>query len=108
MARNPIERIFGVIKKRWRILTMPIQYSPTAQAQIVTALCALHNFIMVHAQDVEVPRYKNLCCGDDFQAAERGVGGSLNAERQAAEHMRYMLSTSMWDDYQEELAQRNS
>ena len=110
MARNPIERIFGVIKKRWCILTIPIQYSPTAQAQIVTALCALHNIIMVHdPRDVETVRYKNICAEDDgFGVAESVVGTSLNAERRAAEQARDEISASMWSDYQAELARRNA
>ncbi|KAF7311999.1 DDE Tnp4 domain-containing protein [Mycena indigotica] len=45
-ARNIIERIFGVIKKRWRILTIPPAYRMSLQARIPPALAALHNFII--------------------------------------------------------------
>ena len=45
-ARNVIERIFGVIKKRWTVLVLAPQYDLKLQAQLVSALCALHNFIL--------------------------------------------------------------
>jgi hypothetical protein len=47
-ARNVIERIFGVLKKRFRILLIGPEYDMTIQAQIPAALCALHNFIHIH------------------------------------------------------------
>lgn len=43
--RNIIERIFGVLKRQWRILQQPVEYSMDIQARIPAALCALHNFI---------------------------------------------------------------
>ncbi|KAF4616740.1 hypothetical protein D9613_008850 [Agrocybe pediades] len=45
-ARNIIERIFGVLKKRWDILNRPPQFSMDIQAKIPPALAAVHNFIM--------------------------------------------------------------
>lgn len=45
-ARNVVERIFGVIKKRWGILTQPPHFSMGIQVQVPPALAALHNFIM--------------------------------------------------------------
>jgi hypothetical protein len=53
-ARNIIERIFGVIKKRWRILIMPPSYDMKVQARIPAALAALHNFILEHDPDDRV------------------------------------------------------
>ncbi|KAF7358246.1 putative transposase [Mycena venus] len=47
-ARNVIECIFGVIKHRWTILTHPPHYDMKVQAQIPSALVALHNFILEH------------------------------------------------------------
>jgi len=44
-ARNVIERIFGVLKWRFRILLLAPEYGLDVQAQIPTALCAIHNFI---------------------------------------------------------------
>src|SRR5437762_8454494 len=43
--RNSIERIFGVLKKRFPILKQQLEYEYVLQGQLVTALCCLHNFI---------------------------------------------------------------
>lgn len=44
-ARNVVERIFGVLKCRFVILTHPPEYSMEIQARIPPALAAVHNFI---------------------------------------------------------------
>src|ERR1700734_2352747 len=59
-ARNVIERIFGVLKRRFRILVIPPEYSVKVQAQIPSALCAIHNFIRIHDhEEDELPNLGN-------------------------------------------------
>ena len=48
-----IERFFGVLKRRFRILVCPPEYSVEIQARIPAALCALHNFIR-HSDPTEI------------------------------------------------------
>jgi hypothetical protein len=43
--RNVIERAFGVLKQKWRILKSMPSFSPKRQARIIIACMALHNFI---------------------------------------------------------------
>ena len=43
--RNVIERAFGVLKMKWRILLAVPQYEPETQTKIITACMCLHNFI---------------------------------------------------------------
>ena len=50
-ARNVIEHIFGVLKRRFRILVHPPEYSMDIQARLPPALAALHNFIRIHNPD---------------------------------------------------------
>lgn len=44
--RNIIERLFGIWKKRFPILTSAPQYDIRTQAKLVVALAVLHNFIV--------------------------------------------------------------
>jgi len=43
--RNVIERCFGVLKMKWRILLGIPAYPPHVQTKIIVACMALHNFI---------------------------------------------------------------
>jgi len=63
-ARNAIERIFGILKRRFRILHLPPEYSMSIQALIPPALAALHNFIWQHNPD-EIQMYDNDDDDDD-------------------------------------------
>ncbi|KAF9221223.1 hypothetical protein BS17DRAFT_711872, partial [Gyrodon lividus] len=40
-----IEHIFGVLKQKWHILQLPLEYSMDIQTRMPAALCAIHNFI---------------------------------------------------------------
>ncbi|XP_039114819.1 protein ALP1-like [Dioscorea cayenensis subsp. rotundata] len=44
-ARNVIERTFGLLKIRWKILSSPSFYNIATQRRIINAYCLLHNFI---------------------------------------------------------------
>jgi hypothetical protein len=46
--RNMIERSFGVLKMKWRILLQIPSFSVRKQSKIITACMALHNFIREH------------------------------------------------------------
>ena len=43
--RNVIERSFGVLKIKWRILLQMPSYAPHKQSKIIVACMALYNFI---------------------------------------------------------------
>jgi hypothetical protein len=42
---NIIERIFSVMKQRFKILTLPQVFKMEAQAMVISALCVLHNIL---------------------------------------------------------------
>ena len=46
-----VERIFGVTKRRFRLMVATPEYTPEIQARVILALCALHNFVRVHDPD---------------------------------------------------------
>ena len=43
--RNVIERAFGVMKMKWRMLLSVPSYPAETQTHIIVACCALHNFM---------------------------------------------------------------
>ena len=114
-ARNVIERIFGVLKQRFRILLLPPAYKLNVQARLPAALSALHNFIKTHE-----PYDQPLTDGDNTaetnlfgyhdgpnpdseiipdQELEQLEGGTMGAKRDA-------IADAMWMDYQRVLQER--
>ena len=57
-VRNVIERSFGVLKMKWKILYKMPGYSMVTQKKIVAATMVLHNFIRKHASvDVDFANF---------------------------------------------------
>ncbi|XP_021758690.1 uncharacterized protein LOC110723655 [Chenopodium quinoa] len=52
--RTTIERCFGHLKGRWKILTMMPQMDTKHQLAIMVATFALHNFIRLHELDIPI------------------------------------------------------
>ena len=49
--RNAIERIFGILKNRFKILTQQLEFPFLVQVKLVKALCCLHNIIQLIGGD---------------------------------------------------------
>jgi hypothetical protein len=111
-ARNCIERIFGVVKKRFRILLLAPEYKKDKglQNRIPCALVAIHNFIRHHDQDEEkLP-------GSDTNSLLPSAGDtstplptppatqSAAAARRVVDDRRDTIAQAMWDSYQAILA----
>jgi hypothetical protein len=46
--RNAVERTFGLLKRRWKILrSSPPEYNLKAQIRVIYAVCSLHNFLLI-------------------------------------------------------------
>lgn len=61
--RNVVERSFGVLKNKWRILFDIPNYHQTKQSKIIVACMALHNFIRdndVHDPDFSMAVFSSL------------------------------------------------
>jgi len=111
--RNEVERIFGVVKRRFPILGKKYECGNfNRQRQLVYALTGLHNFIR-----------QNATCLDNFdtEGMERGARDALrnskksnrlriSAQRQRhqMEDFRDEIAALMWDDYIEYLADREA
>jgi len=95
-ARNVIERIFGVLKRRFRILLLAPEYSMYIQARIPAALCAIHNFISIHD-----PAEGAIYAGDD-NAGDTPVDHdhvASAAEVDTPSARRDQIAQEMWEDY---------
>jgi len=111
-ACNVVERIFGVLKRRFQILHLPPEYDMRTQALIPAALAALHNFIREY--DPEEIRSFDLGDNnpnDDYQLRDLQMGpqpGSVGelggnvtpAERVRANARRDVIASNMWEQYQ--------
>lgn len=108
-ARNVVERVFGVLKKRWGILTRPPQFSMSTQARIPPGLAAVHNFIMDNDSH-DISHYLTGNLRDDFDpnpgvVVENEFGTLANqsvprVEKDRATLHRDEIAQAMWDDYQ--------
>ena len=103
-ARNVIERIFGVLKRRFRILLLAPEYDLRIQAQIPSALCAIHNFILLHDQD-EGPLSEERQLHDQVWHAD-GEYLDEGEEETEMKVRRDQIAKAMWEDYQSILAER--
>ena len=97
-----IERIFGAMKKRFKVLLLPPEYPFTTQAQIIPALALLHNFIMHH--DPGEISHDDLDDEDGSEPGADDVEGALQAttsreERTRAAEHRDRIALAMWNEY---------
>jgi hypothetical protein len=53
--RSVIERIFGVVKRKFKILASAPEYTIPTQSKIILAVCVLWNFIRCHDPDDAEP-----------------------------------------------------
>jgi hypothetical protein len=96
-ARNVIERIFGVLKRRFRILLIAPEFSLGIQARIPAALCAIHNFIRTHDTDdtpIELEPTDYAPNDHDHIASETEAAG---ADRSSSK--RDIIAEHMWEEY---------
>jgi hypothetical protein len=99
-ARNVIERIFGVLKRRFRILLLGPEYQYSVQAQIPAALCAIHNFIRIHNPGEEDSEIGGA--GDDVVHSI----GFQESTNDAVVARRDRIAAEMWTSYQDILQSR--
>ncbi|KAI0246948.1 hypothetical protein BJV78DRAFT_1101525, partial [Lactifluus subvellereus] len=101
-AHNAIEQIFGILKRRFMILTHPPEYSMAVQAHIPPGLAAIHNFICIYdPEEILDFDYISEDPGPSFGSV--ALGPANLAEREEATAERDRIAQAMWTGYQEEL-----
>ena len=103
-AQNVIERIFGILKRRFRILLLAPEYDMDVQARVPPALCALHNFIRQHdPSDIndfaDLNNFPHIRVGD-LGVGELAVQAVTAADRERASTKRDQIAQAMWESYQ--------
>ena len=105
--RNAIERIFCVLKNRFKLLTRQLEHPFSIQVQLVNAICCLHNIIrQVGGDDI---------LDEDWLAKERLGTNVLNnddnvstrattsREVAVAKVKRDEIAIKMWRNYRRSL-----
>jgi hypothetical protein len=81
--RNVIERSFGVLKQKWRILKSMPSFSPRTQKHIIMAYFALHNFI----RDSNLPDKEFERCDADEQYLVPSISGTAQIQEDGSEEV---------------------
>ena len=108
-AHNVVEQIFGVLKRRFRILELIPEYEMGIQALIPPALAALHNFIRIYdPQDIDMNADEPVDFQIEMGARDVGeLGRAVTpAETTRANKRRAKIAREMWEQYQHYLASR--
>jgi hypothetical protein len=115
-ARNVIERIFGVLKKRWGVLCHPLKYDMRVQARVPAALMAIHNLILRFdpREDEDEPDDEDDDAYDPTPRLDPDDNEELASsmvvppeEQLEAEQRRDGIANAMWEQYVEYLRQNN-
>ena len=105
--RNHVERIIGVLKKRFPILMCASQYPIDSLAEIAITCCVLHNFICNNnggeqwldqvESDIDPTKIIDVPSGDKQYTSDIH---SLNERRALGSAKRDEIAQAMWEDYQ--------
>jgi hypothetical protein len=112
--RNAIERIFGVLKGRFKIFSTYFPYDFDKQKRIVFACTALHNFIRRYEADdifeLEEERAEWARGENEGNTGSEGTSSPpttvVDEGSKAMEKFRNDIATAMWLQYSSELARR--
>ena len=103
-----IERCFGVLKARFLILNEMHSFSLSRHRLILTACCALHNFIrmynqvdeMFHVWEGSFVRNSDATIAGAARVGSGGTEKAFNTQAQRAmSEYRDVITAAMWADY---------
>jgi hypothetical protein len=102
--RNVIERIFGVLKRKFKILKTAPEYSIEVQGDLVLALTGLHNFARLrdgsHVDDYLESREELLDDDIDLDIQPEPEPTQVQSNK-VMDGFRDLLAEQMWNDYQD-------
>ncbi|KAI7933921.1 hypothetical protein MJO29_016635 [Puccinia striiformis f. sp. tritici] len=110
--RNVVERIFGCLKSKFKILTTPSEHNIHSQVQLVYAITMLWNFLRHHDQYEEIPDLEEREDSDEEIDEDRSPNAPgkrfrrSRAEDAAQVSKQNRMSEKMWNQYQQHCSQR--
>lgn len=122
-ARNVVERIFGLFKRKFALMEAAPEYTIEMQAMFIPALGGIHNFIRIYDpsdEDLQQSQKEGGNTGHSQTTEREGqdfedprvitpeeLGLDITAEeRRRALKCRDIIAKQMWIDYQSELRRR--
>ena len=107
--RNVVQKIFGVLNQRFHILHTAPRFDFRVQAQLVPALCALHNFVRSRVNGEEDLFYQEAdsILEESFQLGKASPYGDERDQLQGTNfsdgkqqaNLRDWMAERMWTDY---------
>ncbi|KAE8216878.1 hypothetical protein CF319_g8892 [Tilletia indica] len=102
--RSVVERIFGVIQERFKILVTGCDYDLQLQASVFPALAVVHNFIRLNDPDDNIhPDDLAQWIGDPASDSAEGelslTASTTRAEKKRGEDVREKVATRLWNAY---------
>ncbi|KNZ49115.1 uncharacterized protein VP01_51g5 [Puccinia sorghi] len=107
-AQNVIERIFGVVKKRFKVFVTGCHYDTKIQVQVIILMTFLHSFIRVNNPKDESSLDQHIEELGTHQPVTMEYGELhhtviTRVKLTRASSKREKISKKMWDDYQHHL-----
>jgi hypothetical protein len=102
-----IERIFGVVKRKYQILRTPSEYSIATQNRIILACCTLYNFVR-SIEGESADNWLEMESKDivDIQPAVIYPEGTASSKKM--DKFRDNIAEKMWAQYQGYIAERDA
>jgi len=102
--RNAIERIFGILKNRFKMLTQQLEFPFPVQVKLVKALCCLHNIIRLIGGDDTFDKEWDIGIANEVLS---DISNNDNVSRRAittaqaseARAKRDEIAVRMWTNY---------
>jgi hypothetical protein len=95
--RNVIERIFGVVKRKYQILQTPSEYSIETQTRIILACTGVHNWVRgIEGQNADILLDSDIL----------GKGGVREAIQPSILYPEGVITSKKMDNFRDQLAER--
>ena len=105
-----IERVFGVIKQRFKILIIPPEYTLDVQARVFPACAALHNIILKYdpeeLRDMLPPDGNDDIIETGHSTGELATEFPQRVKKEQANSRCDAIAQDMWEGYQDALQAR--